>query len=207
MKLYDYHRSTAAWRVRIGLALKGLDVERIPVDLREGDQAAPGYLARNPQGLVPTLQSPDGLLGQSLAILEYLDETHPTPPLLPRRAFDRAQMRAQAQLIACDVHPLNNLRVLNYLRGPLAQEEAEVQRWIAHWIRLGFEALEQQAPERGFLGGERPMLPDLLLVPQVYNARRFGVPLDAFPRIVAIDARCMTLQPFIDAAPGVPAAA
>lgn len=206
MKLYDYYRSSAAWRVRIALGLKGLDAERVPVNLKAGEQGGDAYGRICPQRLVPTLATDDGLLNQSLAIIEYLDETHPEPPLLPRRPFDRARMRALAQTIACDVHPLNNLRVLNYLRGPLGQDESGVGAWIARWIRLGFAALELQAPAQGFLGGAAPMLPDLVLVPQMYNARRFGVALDAFPRLVAIDARCAALPAFAAAAPDALAA-
>jgi maleylpyruvate isomerase len=150
---------------------------------------------------VPALETGDGVLGQSLAILEYLDEVHPEPPLLPKDPWARARMRALAQTIAADVHPLNNLRVLNYLRGPLGQHEETVEAWIGHWIREGFRALEAQAPARGFLGGDAPMLPDVVLVPQMFNARRFGVDLTPYPRLVAIDARCSALAAFADAAP------
>lgn len=201
MKLFDYFRSSAAWRVRIALELKGLAAERESVDLRTGVQSEATYRGVNPQGLVPTLVTPEGTLSQSLAIIEYLDETHPEPPLLPRRAFDRARMRGWAQTIACDVHPLNNLRVLNYLRGPLAQDEASVQRWMAHWIRRGFAAMEAQAPEQGFFGGAAPMLADLVLVPQMGNARRFEVDLADFPRLVDLDLRLRALPAFERAAP------
>lgn len=201
MKLFDYFRSSAAWRVRISLELKGLEAERVSVDLRTGVQSEGAYRDVNPQGLVPALVTPEGTLTQSLAIIEYLDETHPEPPLLPANAFERARMRALAQTIACDVHPLNNLRVLNELRGPLAQDEDSVRAWIAQWIQRGFAALEAHAPEEGCFGGASPMLPDLVLVPQVYNARRFEVALDAFPRLVAIDARLQALPAFQRAAP------
>lgn len=207
MRLYDYYRSSAAYRVRIALNLKGVRTEQVAVNLVDDEQSGAAYRARNPQGLVPALETGEGVLGQSLAILEYLDETHPAPALLPKRAWDRARMRSLAQTLACDVHPLNNLRVLNYLRGPLGQQQDSVERWIAHWIRHGFRALEAQAPEQGFLGGSQPMLPDVVLVPQMYSARRFGVDLGAFPRLVAIDARCAALPAFAEAAPEVVQAA
>jgi maleylacetoacetate isomerase len=201
VKLFDYFRSSAAWRVRIVLELKGLDAERVSVDLRTGVQSEDAYRAVNPQGLVPALETRGGTLSQSLAIIEYLDETHPEPPLLPPRPFERAQMRALAQTIACDVHPLNNLRVLNYLRGPLAQDETAVQGWMAHWIQRGFAAMEAQTPDAGFFGGGAPMLADVVLVPQMGNARRFEVDLGAFPRLVALDARLRALAAFARAAP------
>ncbi len=201
MKLYDYYRSSAAYRVRIVLELKGLDVERVSVDLRAGEQADDAYRSLNPQGLVPALVTSDGVLGQSLAIIEYLDELHPEPPLLPKGPFDRARMRSLAQAIACDVHPLNNLRVLNYLRGPLGQDESSVQGWMGTWMQRGFEAVEYEAPETGFFGGDAPMLADVVLVPQMYNARRFEVDLGAFPRLVALDERLRVLPAFERAAP------
>lgn len=207
MKLFDYFRSSAAWRVRIALELKGLAVERTPVDLRTGVQGEDAYRAVNPQGLVPALEVPEGTLSQSLAIIEYLDETHPEPPLLPARPFDRARMRALAQTIACDVHPLNNLRVLNYLRGPLARDEDGVRAWMAYWIQRGFAAMEAQTPETGFFGGDAPMLADVVLVPQMGNARRFEVDLSAFPRLVALDARLSALPAFARATPDAVAAA
>jgi maleylacetoacetate isomerase len=201
VKLYDYYRSSASYRVRIVLELKGIDVERVPVDLRVGEQGGADYRSLNPQGLVPALVTSDGVLGQSLAIIEYLDERWPEPPLLPKRSFDRARMRSLAQAIACDVHPLNNLRVLNYLRGPLGQDETSVQAWMGTWIQRGFEAVEREAPETGFFGGDAPMLADVVLVPQMYNARRFDVDLTAFPRLVALDARLRALPAFERAAP------
>ena len=207
MKLYDYYRSSAAYRVRIALELKGLDVARVNVNLGDGEQSEDAYRAINAQGLVPTLETPDGVLGQSLAIIEYLDEMYPQPPLLPKRSFERARMRGLAQTIACDVHPLNNLRVLNYLRGPLGQDESTVEAWIGTWIRRGFEVVERQAPDVDFFGGQTPMLADVVLVPQVFNARRFGVDMDEFPQIAALTERLEALPAFVRAAPETVAAA
>lgn len=202
MKLYDYHRSTAAYRVRIAMILKGIEYEQVPVNLLDDEQQSAGYEALNPQRLVPALKTESGVLSQSLAIIEYLEELYPHRPLLSNDSWQRARQRAMAQVIACDVHPINNLRVLEYLRGPLQQPEEQVQQWIAHWILLGFSALERGAPRAGFLGGEQPMLPDVLLVPQMYNAQRFDVPLDGFPKLVAISDLCNTLDEFAHAAPG-----
>lgn len=206
MQLYDYYRSSAAFRVRIVLELKGIDAVRVPVDLRTDEQSGAAYRAVNAQGLVPALVTPSGVLGQSLAIVEYLDEVEPEPPLLPARALDRARMRGLAQTIACDVHPLNNLRVLHYLRGPFGQDEDAVQGWMGNWIRRGFAALEGEAPEQAFFGGSAPMLADVVLVPQMYNARRFGLDLRAFPRLVALDERLRALPAFERAAPETAAA-
>ena len=206
MQLYDYYRSSAAYRVRIVLELKGIDAKRVPVDLRADEQSSDAYRSLNAQGLVPALVTPGGALGQSLAIVEYLDELEPEPPLLPGRAFDRARMRALAQTIACDVHPLNNLRVLNYLRGPLGQDEDAVQGWMGNWIRRGFAALESQAPATAYFGGTAPMLADVVLVPQMYNARRFGVDLRDFPALVALDERLRALAAFERASPEAAAA-
>lgn len=203
MRLYDYFRSSAAYRVRIALALKGLDVERIPVNLAGGEQGEAAYGRINAQHLVPALETDAGVLTQSLAIIEYLDEIHPRPPLLDADPFERARLRGMAQIVACDIHPLNNLRVLNHLRGPLGQDESGVRAWIAHWIRSGFAALEALSEERGgdYLGGATPRLPDLVLVPQMMNARRFEVPVEDFPRLLAIDARCREHPAFAAAAP------
>lgn len=201
MKLYDYIRSSAAYRVRIALNLKGLNYEQVPVNLLEGEHHTADYEAINPQRLVPALESESGMLTQSLAIIEYLDDLYPNRPLLSGDAWQRAGQRAMSQVIACDVHPLNNLRVLNYLRGPLGQPEQAVQQWMENWISAGFLTLEQGTTETPFLGGDRPMLPDVVLVPQVFNARRFNVSLDDFPRIVAIADRCNDLNGFARAAP------
>ena len=206
MKLYTYFRSSAAYRVRIALNLKGLAYEAVPVDLRPGAHRQPDYLARNPQGLIPALEDGGEVLGQSLAIIEYLEETHPQPPLLPRPALERARVRSFALAIACDIHPLNNLRVLNYLRSPLGQEEAAVDTWYRHWIAEGFHALEAQAKRRRgdgrHLFGSEVTLADVCLVPQMFNARRFKCNLEPFPTLRSVCAHLEALAPFADAAPG-----
>lgn len=205
MKLYTYFRSSAAYRVRIALNLKGLAYEAVPVDLRPGAHRQPDYLARNPQGLIPALEDGGEVQSQSLAIIEYLEESHPEPPLLPRSALDRARVRSFALAIACDIHPLNNLRVLNYLRSPLGQEEAAVDTWYRHWIAEGFHALEAQAQrQRGdgrHLFGSEVTLADVCLVPQMFNARRFKCNLEPFPTLRSVCAHLEALPAFADAAP------
>lgn len=201
MKLYDYYRSTAAYRVRIALNLKGLTYEQVPVNLLDGEQRSAEFADINPQRLVPVLATKAGMLSQSLAIIEYLDEVQSERPLLPKDAWQRAKQRAMADVIACDVHPINNLRVLNYLRGPLQQPENSVQQWISHWMTLGFSALEQSASDAPFLGGDQPMLPDVVLVPQIYNARRFNVSMEKFPKLVGISDRCREIDEFARARP------
>ena len=204
MVLYDYFRSSAAYRVRIALNIKGLAAERRFVHLRKSEQRAEAYLEVNRQGLLPTLVVDDRRLTQSLAIIEYLDETHPQPPLLPARAEDRAWVRAVALAIACDIHPLNNLRVLRYLGKELGIEEARRDDWYRHWVREGFDALEVQLVERAsgpFCLGDTPTLADVCLVPQVANARRLAVDLAPYPRIRAIDAACHQIPAFADASP------
>jgi maleylacetoacetate isomerase len=201
--LFDYYRSSASYRVRIALNLKGLAYESVPVNLAEGAQKEAGYRARNPQGFVPMLEVEGRRLTQSLAIVHWLDGAYPEPPLVPAEAFDRAHVVALALTIACDIHPLNNLRVLKYLSGPLGQEEGARSEWIAHWIGEGFSALEALAAERAgrFLFGDAPTLADLCLVPQMYNARRFNVPLDDYPLLVRADAEANKLEPFAAAHP------
>jgi maleylpyruvate isomerase len=209
MKLYTYFRSSAAFRVRIVLNLKGIDYEAVPVELRApvSAQRAPEYLALNPEGLVPVLVDGEAVIRQSLAIIEYLDETHPSPPLLPRTAIARAQVRALTLAIACDIHPLNNLRVLNYLRSPLGHTEAEVNTWYAHWIARGFAALEQELGHSGSDGrhmyGEALTLADVCIVPQMYNARRLKCNLEPYPKLRAICAQLESLPAFARAAPEV----
>ena len=207
MKLYDYFRSSAAYRVRIALNLKGLKPdERTFVHLRMGSQRAQDYLALNPQGLVPALELDDGrVLTQSLALVEYLDESHPSPPLLPKDATGRARVRAIALGIACEIHPLNNLRVLNYLTGTLGATDAQRNGWYKYWVDVGFEALESQLErddETGtFCHGESPTLADICLVPQLANARRFKVDVTPYPTLTRIEAACNALPAFAQAAP------
>ena len=209
MRLYTYFRSSAAYRVRIALAVKGVAFESVPVRLRGhgGEQRAPEYLERNPQGLVPALEAGNAVLSQSLAIIEYLEETRPAPPLLPPGALERAQVRAMALHIGCDIHPLNNLRVLEYLRGPLAQPDAQVQAWYAHWIAVGLAALETRAQGHSaagrYLFGDSLTLADLCLVPQMYNAVRYRCDLTPYPRLVGIDRHLTSLAAFQAARPEV----
>ena len=204
MKLYSYFRSSAAYRVRIALNLKGLTYEMVPIHLTKdgGRQHSPDYRAVNPQARVPTLEVSDGkILTQSLAIIEYLDEVHPKPPLLPPDALERAKVRAIAQLIACDIHPLNNLVALQYLKRQLKHEQAEIDAWYHHWINEGFAALEAMLKGGPYTCGTSVTLADVCLVPQVANARRFKVPLDRFPKIVAAETACLKLSAFDKARP------
>jgi maleylpyruvate isomerase len=210
LQLYSYFRSSAAYRVRIALELKGLPYSYVPVHLLKdgGAQHAPPYQRLNPTELVPTLVDHDGYaLGQSLAIMEYLDETQPEPALLPRDALGRARVRALAQSVACEIHPLNNLRVLQYLERDLGVTEAARSDWYRHWITLGFTALERMlasTPATGrFCHGDSPGLADCCLIPQIANARRFDTPLEAFPTIRRIEAACLALPAFQKAAPQV----
>ena len=206
MKLYTYFRSSAAYRARIALNLKGVAYESVPVDLRPGAHRQPDYLARNPQGLVPALEDGATVISQSLAIIEYLEEKYPQPPLLPRSPLDRARVRSFALAIACDIHPLNNLRVLNYLRSPLGHDEMAVATWYRHWIAEGFQALEEEAKRASGDGqhmfGAGVTVADVCLVPQMFNARRFKCNVDPFPTLVAICAYLETIPAFARAAPG-----
>lgn len=201
--LFDYWRSSASYRVRIALNLKGLTFETVSVDLRAGEQQGEGYRRRNPQGLVPMLQVGEDRIAQSLAIIDYLDARFPEPPLLPHAASERAHVLSLALSIACDVHPLNNLRVLNYLKNELGQGEEARDAWYAHWVTEGLRALEATAAPRSgrFLFGDEPSLADVCLVPQLYNARRFDVPLDAFPLLTRIEAEANKLEAFDAAHP------
>jgi maleylpyruvate isomerase len=206
MILYGYALSSASYRVRIALALKGLQVTSVPVNLRAGEQRLEKFLQINCQGFVPALVMDDGaVLTQSVAIIEFLDEIHPDPPLLPAEALARARVRALAQAITCDVHPLNNLRVLQYLETELHHDKATRETWYRHWVQCGFDALERWLVRDGATGrfchGDAPTMADVCLVPQVYNARRFSVDLSPYPRIVGIDAACRDLPAFQGAAP------
>ena len=199
--LHDYFRSSASFRVRIALQLKGLEFERVEISLIAGEQKSDAYLAQNAQGFVPMLVVDGEPIIQSMAIMDWLDRAYPEPRLIPDEAMPRAVALAQAQVIASDIHPLNNLRVLKYLTRDLGLNEQTKDRWIATWIAQGFEALEAMAGEGRYLGGDTPSIADCCLVPQIYNARRFEVPLDAYPRLVAIDAACMELDAFRKAHP------
>lgn len=207
MKLYDFASSSAAYRVRIALNLKGIAYDRATISLVKdgGQQHSAAYKAINPQELVPTLDVDGQMIGQSLAIIEYLDETHPVPPLLPSYPGERARVRQIAYAIACDIHPVNNLRLRQYLSGTLKAEQAQVDAWYAHWITIGFTALEAMLKESAHTGrfchGDTPTLADVCLVPQMANAYRFKVPVDKFPTLVRIDAACRTLPAFAAAAP------
>jgi maleylacetoacetate isomerase len=204
LKLYSYFRSSAAYRVRIALNLKGLSYDIVPVHLTKGggEQRRPEYKSINPQMRVPALVARDGqVLTQSLAIIEYLEETHPEPRLLPRDPVERAKVRALAQAIACDIHPLNNLIVLQHLKRTLHHDQATIDAWYVHWIVSGFEAVETMIAPAPYAFGAQVTLADACLVPQVANARRYNVPLERFPNIVAVDAACQQLSAFERARP------
>ncbi|MCE2927665.1 MAG: maleylacetoacetate isomerase [Rickettsiales bacterium] len=205
MKLYSYFRSSASYRVRIALALKGLAYETAAINLLKNEQRAQDYMKLNPQGLLPTLEDGGHLLTQSLAIMEYLDETYPNPPILPKTPAERARVRALSLAIACDIAPLNNLSSMNFLKNDLAQGEAERTRWYNHWIERGFTALEailsNSSATGTFCHGETPGIADCCLVPQVFNARRYECDLAPYPTILRIDAACNQHQAFIAAHP------
>ncbi|MGI9304608.1 MAG: maleylacetoacetate isomerase [Gammaproteobacteria bacterium] len=206
MKLHSFFRSSAAYRVRIGLNLKGLNYDYVACHLRKGEQRGDQFVALNAHALVPALELNDGtVLAQSLAILEYLDEIHPEPALLPKDALARARVRSLALAIACEIHPLNNLRVLQYLENDLGLDADQRKTWYCHWIHTEFAAVEKRLanePETGrFCHGADPTLADVCLVPQVANAGRFGCDLSAFPEIERINAECLLLEAFANAAP------
>jgi maleylacetoacetate isomerase len=204
VKLYSYYRSSAAYRVRIALNLKNVAYEIVPIHLTKdgGCHRRPEFRAVNPQMRVPALVAPTGdTLIQSLAIIEYLDETHPDPPLLPKHPVARAQARALAEIVACDIHPLNNLGPLRYLKREMSQEQSAIDAWYHHWVIEGFEAFETLTRPGPYACGSEVTVADICLVPQVANARRLKVPLDKFPKIAAIDAACLKLAAFDRARP------
>jgi maleylpyruvate isomerase len=207
MKLYTFFRSSASYRVRIALNLKGLAYEQTPIHLRRGggEQFSATYKRINPQALVPALEDNDRVFTQSLAIIEYLEEKYPNPPLLPAAAADRALVRSMAMVIACEVHPIQNLRVLTLVKREYQQTDEQVNQWARHWIDLGLSALEQMIlaqPNRGkFCFGDTPTLADICLVPQLGNARRYGCDLAQYPTIVSIEKNCVTIPAFANAAP------
>jgi maleylacetoacetate isomerase len=196
--LYDYYRSSAAYRVRIALNLKGVDYESRPVNLLESEQRGNEYRELNPQGLVPMLEIDGHRLTQSLSIIVYLDQTFPDPPLVPRDPADGAHVRAMALAVACDIHPLNNLRVLKYLKSELGHSQDDVDKWYAHWITEGLSGLEAMAKAGAgrFLFGDEPTIADVCLVPQMFNARRFNVPLDDYPTLLRADENANGIEAF-----------
>ena len=207
MKLYTFFRSSASYRVRIALNLKGISCEQAPIHLRRGggEQLMAAYRAINPQALVPALEDNGRILTQSLAIIEYLDEKFPNPPLLPKDPADKAIVRSMALVIACEVHPIQNLRVLNYVKATYNQTDAQVNQWAQHWIDLGLAALQEMIvgqPKRGkFCFGDSPTLADICLIPQLGNARRYGCDLAKYPTILDVEKNCNARAAFADAAP------
>ena len=201
MILHDFPLSSASFRVRIVLNLKGIAYEKRNYVLRAGEQRAPDYLAKNPAGFVPALEVDGLVLGQSLAIIDYLDATHPEPPMCPSDPVARARALEMALTIAADIHPINNLRILKYLKDDLGQDQKAVDSWYRHWIEAGFTTLEKLLPDTEFAGGDAPNIVDACLVPQMYNARRFETDLTPFPRVTAIADRAAALPAFQEAAP------
>lgn len=207
MKLYTYFRSSAAFRTRIALNLKGIAYESVPTALPKYEHRDTGYLSLNPQGLIPALDTGHGVLSQTLAIIEYLEETHPTPPLLPADPIGRARVRSLALAIACDIHPLNNMRVLHYLRNELAQDKDKVSEWSRHWISQGFRGIEAAARDYSkdgrFLYGDAVSMADVCLVPQMFNAQRLHTDLTPFPTLLKICRHLESMPAFANARPEV----
>lgn len=204
MKLYSYFRSSAAYRVRIALNLKGLDYDYLPVNLLQGEQRSDAYLALNPQGLVPAMELADGeIVAQSMALLEWLEEAHPKPALLPDNPLQRAKVRSMAGSIACDVHPLCNLAVANHLRNHYGAGDGDIISWYTTWMHRSFTGIEQTlaANNSHFSFGQQPCMADVVLVPQAYNARRFGIPLESFPHLCRVVDNCAEVAAFARAAP------
>lgn len=203
IRLFDYWRSSAAYRIRIALNLKGVDYESVPIDLSQGEQKAESYRALNPQGFVPMLEIDGHRLTQSLAIVDYLDATRKDPPFVPSDPLHRSHVLAMALTVACDIHPLNNLRVLKYLAGPLDQPEPARDAWYRHWIAEGLAPLEALAAQHAgdYLSGSSPGIADIALVPQLYNARRFDCPLDGYPTLLRVEAALAALDPVARAHP------
>lgn len=201
-KLWGYYRSSAAYRLRIALNLKAIPYENRIVHLAGGEHQSPEFIKINPQMLVPIFETDDGdMLIQSMAVLEYLEEAHPSPALIPGDRKEKAKIRAIANIIACDIHPINNLRILNYLKDPLGHSQDEVNTWYARWIQLGFDAIEPMIDGGDFCFGTFPTLADVCLMPQLYNARRFEVPLDKYPKILGVEETCQKIAAFVDAHP------
>ena len=205
MKLYNYFRSSASFRVRIAMGLKGLDYEYLPIHLQKGEQTQEPFASVSPERLVPLLQDGEHSISQSLAIIEYLDETHPEPPLLPKDPVGRARVRALSLDIACEIHPLNNLRVLKYLVKDLGVSDEAKNGWYRHWVETGLEAVERQLADSKdsgrFCHGDTPTMADCTLVPQIFNAQRFGCRLEHVPTVMAVYERCMEHPAFIAAQP------
>lgn len=201
MKLYSYFRSSAAYRVRIALNLKQLDYDLLPVNLLQSEQTSEAYRQINAQGLVPALEDNGQILTQSLAMLEWLEEICPEPSLLPGTPWEKAQIRSQAYAVSCDIHPVNNLRILKYLQGELGVDDQTKERWYHHWIETGFDALEAQLEASPYCVGSTPTLADVCLIPQVYNALRFKVPMEKYPKILSVYEHCNQSDAFLKASP------
>ena len=199
--LHDYWRSTASYRVRLALNLKGVEYELRSVNLLDGEHKQTDYMVQNPMGLVPTLTVGDVDLNQSLAIIDYLDATYPDPPMVSDDPLERSRTLAQALIVAADIHPINNMAIGNYLKEHHSADQDGVVRWMHHWMKRGFDALEVQAPQSGLFGGDMPNLADICLIPQLYNARRFAMDLGDYPKLVRIDAECAELEAFQKALP------